>query len=88
MAEPNGGFFITEKAKKLPARVILEAIGENDVLKKCVLGLAQCSETKPCPMHAEYKLIKQQLIELFESKTIQLLAKEINKGAGVFNNLK
>src|SRR5687768_11706275 len=51
---PNGGFFITDKAKKLPARSILEAIGESEVLNKCVLGLAQCSEKKPCPMHSEY----------------------------------
>jgi len=85
---PNGGFYITDKAKKMPVRAILDAIDENDVLNKCVLGLAQCSETKPCPMHAEYKLIKKQLIDLFENKTIQLLAKEINKGSGVFNNLK
>lgn len=85
---PNGGFYITEKAKKLPARAILEAIGENQVLEKCVLGLAQCSETKPCPMHSEYKFIKQQLIELFERKTIQLLAEEISKGARFINNLR
>ena len=80
---PNGGFFMTDSSKRLPVRAILDAIGENDVLKKCVLGLAQCSDSKPCPMHSEYKLIKQQLIELFENKTIQVLAKEIGRGAGV-----
>ncbi len=83
---PNGGFYVTDKAKKLPARAILEAMGEDEVLKKCVLGLAQCSETKPCPMHADYKLIKQELVQLFESKTIQHLAEEISKGARFIKN--
>lgn len=74
---PNGGFYITEKAKKMPARFILRTMGEEEILEKCVLGLKQCSEEKQCPMHSQYKYIKQQLKELFESKTIQELADEL-----------
>ena len=76
---PHGGFYITEKAKKLPARFILKAMGEEKKKEKCVLGLNQCSEKSPCPMHSRYKFIKQQLKELFESKTIQDLADELKK---------
>jgi len=83
---PNGGFFITTKQKRLPVRAVLHALAENTVLEKCVLGLNECSEMKPCPMHAKYKLIKQQLIELFESKTIDHLANDINAGVAVINN--
>ena len=85
---PNGGFFITEKAKKLPVRAILKAMGEEDVLDKCVLGLKQCSEMQPCPMHAQYKPIKKQLKELFRTKTIQQLAADINDGVVFINNKK
>jgi len=85
---PNGGFYLTDKAKKLPVRSILEAVDEDDVLNKCVLGLKQCSEIKPCPMHTQYKSIKHQLIELFENKTIQHLAEEIKNGDAVINNSK
>lgn len=77
---PNGGFYITNKAKKLPVKAVLEAMEEDEVLEKCVLGLAECSETKPCPMHSEYKVIKQQLIQLFSKKTIQQLAEEMKSG--------
>lgn len=83
---PNGGFFLTDKAKKLPVRSILEAMGEDEVLEKCVLGLKQCSEAKPCPMHANYKLIKGQLIDLFETKSIQSLADEFENGRAKLNN--
>ena len=85
---PNGGFFISEKAKKLPARSILLAMGENDVLEKCVLGLKKCSEIQPCPMHAQYKSIKQQLIKLFVTKTIKQLAADIKDGVIFINNKK
>jgi Rrf2 family protein len=85
---PNGGFFITEKTKKLPVRSILQAMGEDEVLEKCVLGLKMCSEIQPCPMHAQYKSIKQQLIKLFVTKTIQQLAADIKDGEVFINNKK
>lgn len=83
---PNGGFYMTNKAKKLPVRSVLLAMGEDAMLEKCVLGLKLCSETQPCPMHAEYKSIKKQLIKLFGSKTIQQLADETQNGAVFIKN--
>lgn len=74
---PNGGFFLEKRAKNLPVRAILEAMDEDEILDKCVLGLKQCSEIKPCPMHSQYKVIKQDLKRLFEGKTIQNLADEL-----------
>ena len=85
---PNGGFFISEKAKKLPARSILKAMGEDEVLEKCVLGLKLCSEIQPCPMHSQYKTIKKQLIKLFVTKTIKQLAADIKDGVVFINNKK
>lgn len=85
---PNGGFFITDKAKKLPVFAILEATGESEVLKKCVMGLKMCSETQPCPMHIQYKVIKNELLNLFTTKTIEQLASEIKEGAVYLNNKK
>jgi Rrf2 family transcriptional regulator, iron-sulfur cluster assembly transcription factor len=85
---PNGGFFLTKKAKKLPMRSILQAMGEDEVLEKCVLGLKQCSEIQPCPMHAQYKSIKQQLIKLFVTKTIERLAADIKDGEVFIKNKK
>lgn len=85
---PNGGFFLTKKAKKLPVHAILEAMGEDEIFKKCVLGLKLCSEVQPCPMHNQYKPLKQQLIKLFQTKTIQDLANEITSGASFIGNKK
>jgi len=84
---PHGGFFISEKGKKLPARNILLAMGEDNVLEKCVLGLKMCSELQPCPMHARYKPIRQQLKKLFITKTIKQLASEIKDGVVFISNV-
>lgn len=85
---PHGGFYMTEKAKKLPVRSILDAMGEDAVLDKCVIGLAECSEKAPCPMHSRYRVIKKQLIELFETETIGKLAYDTKSGRVYISNKK
>lgn len=75
---PGGGFYLTEKAKDLPVVAIIIAMGEEDILTKCVLGLKQCSEVQPCPLHEEYRHIKQGLVQLFQNNTIRRLAEEMN----------
>jgi Rrf2 family transcriptional regulator, iron-sulfur cluster assembly transcription factor len=83
---PNGGFFITQKALQLPVLAVLNALGEDEILYKCVLGLRKCSEVKPCPMHDDYKVIRKQLIQLFENTTIRNLAKSYRTQNVFINN--
>jgi len=83
---PSGGFYITDKAKKLPVRAVLKAMGEDELLGQCVLGLKKCSDVKPCPMHHQYKSIKEALIRLFENKSISDLAGEMNIGNSFISN--
>jgi len=79
--------FLSDEARKMPVRSILIAVGEDDILEKCVLGLKQCSEVHPCPMHNEYKAIKKQLIKLFVSKTIQQVADDMKDGEVYIGNV-
>ena len=84
---PGGGFYLSKKSRKRPVRDVLQLMEEEGVLVKCVLGLKRCSELTPCPMHAEYKCIKQQLIDLFGKTSIEKLAKESETGE-VFIKIK
>lgn len=74
---PNGGFYITDPTLQAPISCIVDAMGENEVLDKCVLGLKKCSSVNPCPLHEQYKKVKLQLKEIFEEKSIGKLAKEL-----------
>jgi Rrf2 family protein len=83
---PNGGFYMTSAARQLPLLRVLELVEEDDVLKKCVLGLRECSEEKPCPLHHRYKKIKPELLRMFEHMTIGQLARELETGATYVGN--
>lgn len=76
---PRGGFYLTEKAKKLPVSAILQAMNEKKVLLRCVLGLPECSSEKPCPLHEQYLSIKTQLNEMFDTTSIDMVAKDLDK---------
>lgn len=82
---PHGGFYMTEAVLNKPAIAILKAMGEKNMFDSCVLGLNQCSDRRPCPMHAKYKTIKPKLKAMFEEKTIRQLAAELDHGAVLGN---
>ena len=74
---PSGGFFLTEKAKSKSLLHVLTLLDEEEIITGCILGLKECSEINPCPLHQEYKQIKPQLLAMLDHKTIQDLANEM-----------
>ncbi len=55
---PNGGFYITEKQTSQSVIKIVEAIDGKDVFNQCGLGLSKCSASHPCPIHNDFKLVR------------------------------
>ena len=66
---PNGGFFI-ENAGAVFLIDIIRAVDGNDLFGSCVLGLENCSDSKPCPMHNQLKSIRDQLLVEFSKKSL------------------
>ncbi|MBS1683088.1 MAG: Rrf2 family transcriptional regulator [Bacteroidetes bacterium] len=78
---PNGGFFIHPKSKPITLNSIVKAIdGTDDALHTCTLGLKECSDKYPCPIHGEVKLYKAHLRKVMRETTVQSLAQSISKG--------
>lgn len=78
---PTGGFEINHQKKMdLNLRDIIGAIEGEQLLFNCVLGLKQCNPDHPCPLHDQYKKVRNPLNKLFETTTIINLATELNTG--------
>jgi len=77
---PNGGFYITAQQKKQPVINIIEAIDGKEVFKQCGLGLSKCSDTHPCPMHDDYKTIRDQFKLMCQEKRVIDLCETVNDG--------
>lgn len=85
---PNGGFFIKPKSKPILLNSIVKAIDGVDILQTCVLGLKECSDKFPCPVHNEIKSSKHQLRDTLRKKSVQELADEFAGGKTFLKNYK
>jgi len=77
---PAGGFYVTEKQKKQPLIQIIDTIDGKEVFKECGLGLSKCAATHPCPIHNDYKEVRDVYEQLCRKKTIQELCVPVNSG--------
>jgi Rrf2 family protein len=72
---PTGGFYL-ENGDQLFLIDIVRAIDGDGLFSSCVLGLARCSGTEPCPMHEQVKPIREMLLTEFSKKPVARLAAE------------
>lgn len=77
---PFGGFYITSEQKKLPIKEIIVSIDGNGLFSNCGLGLSQCSELRPCPIHNEFKPIRELIEKMCTERKISELYEDVNKG--------
>jgi Rrf2 family transcriptional regulator, iron-sulfur cluster assembly transcription factor len=84
---PAGGFEIKkEKIDKVKLRDIVFAIDGDTVYKGCALGFENCNEKKPCPVHHQFKEIRNDLRKMLETTSLLDLSKDINKGKTFFKS--
>jgi Rrf2 family transcriptional regulator, iron-sulfur cluster assembly transcription factor len=76
---PNGGFYLNEKNKIKSLWDIIKCIDGTEKFDQCFLGLADCGEENPCPVHFIVAPFKEKLLKDFRDKTISQLSEEIVK---------
>lgn len=77
----GGGFMISkDELKNIKLSDIVIAIDGDSVFLRCGLGLSNCSEDHPCPVHEKFKFVKKDLIYMLEHTTLEELSLGIKKG--------
>src|SRR5690606_3335358 len=84
---PYGGFFCEKFQLDTPILEIVNAIDGLAVLKECVIGVHQCSDEHPCPMHCEYAKTRAAVLRSFKATTIGSLADKVSYGDTYLTNL-
>jgi Rrf2 family protein len=78
---PTGGFTITiETMTTIKLRNIVLAIDGDGIYSNCVLGMKDCSEQQPCPVHFQYKSIKAELLSFLENTNLKQLCSGLESG--------
>ena len=70
MKGPSGGFFIDKQGMECTLADIVKAIDGDKIFLGCGLGLKECSEKRPCPIHNEFKKIRKEMHDMLQSATL------------------
>ncbi len=82
---PGGGFFMDKEHKALKIIDIVIAIDGEELFTRCGLGLKECSEKYPCPLHRYFKSVRGDLRKMLTKTTIKELAEGLKNKT--FHNL-
>lgn len=78
---PTGGFEISKKnMETITLAQIVSAIDGDDIYKGCGLGLRNCNDSKPCPLHFKFKRVRDGLKDMLEETSLTELTQDISKG--------
>lgn len=77
----HGGFQI-EKSRidSIKLNQIVSAIDGDKIFKGCALGLNECNESLPCPVHFKFKEIRDNLEQMTKETSIYELATGLEVG--------
>lgn len=70
----HGGYELALPPDQVALHDVLLATDGADFSGHCVLGLPECSEAQPCPLHETWKQVRSQLVGMFEHTTLGDLA--------------
>lgn len=73
----GGGFRFAREPGAICVADVVEAMEGEGGAKKCVLGLDQCSDDQPCPMHDEWVVFRRRLMERVYSMTLSDLGRNL-----------
>jgi Rrf2 family protein len=76
----QGGFCLQEGGEKITLMQIVIITEGPGFTKDCVLGLKICNDKAPCPMHKQWYPIKQEIVKLLESQTLNILSAAVMSG--------
>ncbi len=78
---PSGGFFVNDRTSETPLLDILKITDGNSIFNECVLGSKLCNNLHPCPLHHDFVVYRDEMLQTLTMKTLGLLAAEVKDGS-------
>jgi Rrf2 family protein len=73
-----GGFSLGRHGGETTLGGIVKAVDGDPFPCECVLGFPGCGEKYPCPVHDQWKLAKQIILNMMSAKSVAELSKEMD----------
>lgn len=70
---PTGGFALAKPKDRISLKDIVFAVDGEDIYERCAVGLAECLDEDPCPLHEMWSYLRGQIIDYLEITTLQTM---------------
>jgi len=75
----GGGYELARPADQLKLSDVIAATDGNDLRQSCVLGLPECDNRNPCPLHHRWKEVRGAMTEMLDDTSLADLAEVAGK---------
>lgn len=79
----GGGFFFNDEQAELSLYKIIHVMEGDGCFHRCGFGLKSCNNENPCPLHEQYKVVRDSFYDIVRKESIQSLSEKIKKGEAV-----
>jgi Rrf2 family protein len=83
----GGGFLLKNPPDEIRVMDVLRAVeNTNRLTEDCVLGIAECNDEVPCPMHETWQEFRAALLSRLENMTVTDLVEEMERKRAHLSN--
>ncbi len=76
----HGGYALDKGAESVDMLQVLLLTEGSKYTQDCFLGFKTCSDDSACPLHCEWKPIKERIVALLREQTLGVLAAGVQRG--------
>lgn len=73
----GGGVNLGRPAEEISLMEVVEAIDGPGSAERCVMGLPDCTDEKPCPLHGNWAGIREDVRAMFGESTVATMAAKL-----------
>ena len=76
---PNGGFYLDTDTLQFSLADIVRHTDGDSLFNGCGLGLKRCSESHPCPIHNQFKKVRNDIHKMLDHAKLGEFTKQLEK---------
>lgn len=76
---PGGGFSLNRVPGEISLYDIFRVVDGVEDLDRCAVGLAECHDSAPCPLHDTWKSVRVHLIQYLKKTTLEEMASAVER---------
>ena len=85
---PKGGVALAREPESIFLMDIVQAIDGPELFQKCLMGLDQCNDDHPCPLHTQWVSIRGEIQRMFEQTSLKEISEKIIRDGFRITNIE